>query len=343
MKIGIYTFRSEGCPQWDPDSIRSGITGSEEAVIYMAKELANLGHIVQVFADVPSGSVHAKEGANPRYVSLEAAESQQFDIAICWRWPGIGSFLKEKRLAKKVYLWPHDTLEGIASSEGFDDVLWLSEWQREQWISTVPSFARFTKIFGNGIELKQVPPLSPRENPYSCIYGSNYGRGLVFLLHIWPHLKKRFPQATLDIYYGWQHWGLLTPFEERWAREALERLPGVKEHGLVGHEELNCAYAKASFWTYPCIKPETFCITALRAQQSGAVPVILEGSALKHTVRSGYKCQKLEEYLPLLLRAMDSAEKISLKERALLGKAVEKYTWQGLALQWNALFNAKSL
>jgi glycosyltransferase involved in cell wall biosynthesis len=111
----------------------------------------------------------------------------------------------------------------------------------------------------------------------------------------------------------------------------------------VGHEELQKAYAEASFWTYPCDQAETFCITAIRAQLAGAVPVILVNSALSETVRHGYRCLKKEEYLPTLLKAMRNAEKITLEQRKEMGQFVlEEYTWDKFALSWKDIFNKPS-
>ncbi len=344
MKIGIFTYTVSGVDPWDPDSIQSGIMGSEEAVIYMSKELAAKSYQVLVIGHPPKGSSHSLPGANPRYVDQSFSLLEPLDIAIAWRSPEIGALLKERNIAKKAYLWPHDTIDHLKTvpSAGLDGVLWLSEWQRRHWIATSPAYARFTEIFGNGIDEQQFTPVEERHNPYSCIYGSNYARGLEILLSIWPTVKERFPKATLDVYYGWEHWGLLAPEKEQWMRHAIAHLPDVYDHGKVGHLELNRAYAKASFWTYPCIKPETFCITALRAQLSGAIPIILEGSALSETVQHGYKCQRPEEYLSTLLHAMEKAPTISLEERETMGDFVlRQYTWKTLAAQWSALFEMR--
>jgi len=227
--------------------------------------------------------------------------------------------------------------------QGFDDVLWISKWQRAHWTSRYPGFTKYTKIFGNGINIEQFQPVKARDNPYSCIYGSNYARGLEVLLNCWPQIKHRFPKATLDIYYGWQHWQQMTPEKEQKLRTQVEQLKafGVQEHGLVSHEELNRAYEKAAFWTYPCTMIEVFCITALRAQMAGAVPVIIEGSALPETVRHGYQCSRPEEYAATLLRALETAEKITLQEREQLGEFVrETYTWGKIARDWKNLFDA---
>ena len=164
------------------------------------------------------------------------------------------------------------------------------------------------------------------------------------MLDIWPEIKKQFPRATLDIYYGWQHWGLLTHAQERKMRSQIALLApfDVREHGLVGHEELNRAYERASFWVYPCIAPEVFCITALRAQFAGAIPVIINGTALTETVRSGYRCASPEAYPALLKSAMNNAENITLEDRQRMGQLLEQeYTWKAVADKWMHVFNAQ--
>lgn len=344
--IGIFTYRSSAVKPWDPDSIKSGITGSEEAIIYMSEQLVRLGYKVIVFGDPPENSAYVKTEANPRYVGLEFDDGTHFDVAVAWRSPDMADVLRKR--ASAVYLWPHDTFYWRLSSfqiNGFDDVFWMSQWHRKQWISVNPGFVKFNNIFGNGISPEQFKPVHERANPYSCIYGSNYARGLEILLDIWPDVKRQFPRATLDIYYGWQHWGLLTPEKEATMRKQIAELAslGVIDHGLVGHEELNRAYEQTSLWTYPCTAPETFCITALRAQMAGAVPVIIEGSALGETVRNGYKCTKQEEYLGTLLKAMQEVDKITVADRQKMGEFVLKeYTWKVLAEKWKKLFDAQA-
>ncbi len=339
--IGIITYKVPNLKPWDPDTIQRGITGSEEAVIYVSEKLAALGFKVVVFGDPPAGSVHSSTIANPRFVSLDRPYHGALDIAISWRMPHIAKELK--RRVPKVYFWPADTNDQRLPKEmieAFDGVLWNSEWQRKQWMSINPEFARFRSVFGNAINPEGFSEPEERENPYSCIYGSNYARGLEIMLDIWPAVKDRYPRATLDIYYGWQHWGCLAPDKEVKMRGQITRLKDVREHGLVGHQELNRAYGKASFWTYPCIMPETFCITALRAQMGGAIPVIIEGSALSETVRHGYRCKDQNEYLSTLLTAMGAAESISLDDRKKMREFIlQEYTWEKIAAGWHELFN----
>lgn len=348
--IAIITYHAEGLPAdqtWDPDSIKSGITGSEEAVIYMSQELRDLGYKVTVFGKPPSNSIYSQKGENPRYLDLNTFDNKKesYDIAISWRMPILAEELK--KCAKKVYFWPHDrTFPLMIAKEqirSFDDVLWVSAWQRKEWSFKNPEFSQFTKICGNGVNPNQFKRITKRKNPYACMYGSNYGQGLSVLLDIWPKVKEEFPKATLDIYYGWRHFGFLTPEQESRMKKQIVDLQslGVIDHGMVGHAELNEAYNKASFWTYPCIGTETFSITALRAQISGAIPVVIEGSALVETVGSGYKCKKVDEYCNTLFSAMRDAERIDLKTRESARDFVlEKHTWKHVALRWEEIFEA---
>lgn len=339
--IAIFTYKSPLV--WDRESVKKGITGSEEAVIYISEELAKLGYQVTVFANPPEGSKDSKPEANPRFVPIGFVDKKLYDIGLVWRMPMMAKELKGR--AKRLYLWPHDNCAEKVPQEIIDlyaGVLWLSKWQREQWSSVNEGFAKFTGIFGNGIQKEQFHEVAERENPYACIYGSNYGRGLEVLLDAWPLIKRLYPKATLDIYYGWQHWGLLTKEAEERIKKKIEMMSilDVREHGLVGHEELNRAYAKAAFWTYPCTDQETFCITALRAQAAGAIPVVIQSAALKETVKGGFKSDDVENYLSALIYAMQNAKILPIELRQYLSKTVlEEHTWSEVAKKWKGYFD----
>ena len=190
--------------------------------------------------------------------------------------------------------------------------------------------------FLNNFQLSKVAKIL-----FRGIYGSNYARGLELLIDIWPQVERCFPKATLDIYYGWETFGLLDPKKANQLRHNIGQLvyQGVSEKGRVGHEELNRAYGKASFWTYPCTQAETFCITALRAQFAGTIPVITQWAALSETVRHGYACSHHNHYLQTLLRAMEEATNIDLQKRFNMRDFIlQNYTWKTIAQKWKALF-----
>src|SRR6185437_10022328 len=103
-QIAIVTVKNPAAAPWDPDSVRKGITGSEEAVIYISEQLAQLGYQVSVYGDPPPKSVHSLPEANPRFLNLTQFDGKtKFDIAIAWRFPQLGPIFKNH--APKVYFW----------------------------------------------------------------------------------------------------------------------------------------------------------------------------------------------------------------------------------------------
>ncbi len=340
--IAIFTSIVTGMRPWDLDSVKKGVGGSEEAVIYMAKHLAQLNYKVYVIGYPPSDSPYLSSSSNPRFIDMREKNffEKPFDIGIVWRRSEMG--LEVKRLAKKIYLWPHDAVDLTFTKEqidAYDDVFWQSKWQKDYFLQKNPGFSKYSKILGNGIDPELFSPVAEKENPYSCIYGSSYDRGLEILLDAWPEIIGEFPRATLDIYYGTSYLKVGRPDLERKLRRKMSSLKGVVDRGQVGHEELNCAYAKASLWPYPCIIPEVFCITALRAQFSGVVPVVLQHYALRETVRYGYRCEDLKDFLPMFREALKNAPEISLESRKQMQAFInEEFTWKTIAQKWDRIF-----
>src|SRR5579883_500940 len=121
--IGIFEPQKPLFPTWDQDSIQTGVAGSEEAIIFISRELARLGYNVLIMGKPPKESRYSHSSANPRYVDLnEMRFTKKIDIAISWRQELIGWQLKS--VADKVYFWPHDVLyEPISSEqlEAFED------------------------------------------------------------------------------------------------------------------------------------------------------------------------------------------------------------------------------
>jgi len=339
--VCIFKAKIPEVPAWDPDSIHTGVTGSEECVIYSAEALKNLGFKVVVLNNITNPDQFSNPSANPCYAGYLRKEDF-FDVTILHDELQLAPILRPR--TKKLYFLAHNHCKRNFENkeiDAFDDILWLSSHQRTQWSSINSRLSKFTKIFGNAVNPQTFKPIQQRTNPYSCIYTSDYGRGLYILLMIWEYIKTRFPLATLDIYYGLRNWGNMPKEDEQFLRENIQRLKplGVTDHGMVGHEELAEAFSKASLWTYPCTYPETFCITAIKAQLAGAIPVIIQRDALYETVRFGFKCNRIEDYRNLLIQAMSQIETVSLDERKKMGSFVlEEFTWEKITSRWAELF-----
>jgi len=133
-----------------------------------------------------------------------------------------------------------------------------------------------------------------KRDPYKLIYTSAQDRGLELLLKLFPKIKKQIPEATLDIFYGWHTWDSVYAedlTQQEWKKNILkmQEQPGVIDHGRVTHKEIAKAYLKSSIWAYPTEFTEISCITAMKAQAAGCIPVTTTVAALDETTQHGVK------------------------------------------------------
>ena len=241
--------------------------------------------------------------------------------------------------------WPHDIATQKFNVSGLSGCFFLSEYHRNDYIRVVPEIEKIPYVIcGNGIQLEQFPKPKSYTNPYSCIYASNYSRGLNVLLHFWPEIRNKYPKATLDIYYGRQTWGTISEQNLNNMIQKIETLKvyGVTEHGKVGHQKLADAMQKTSILAYPCTtQSETFCITAVKAQAAGMIPVTTRIGALNETVHSDAPCVKIltneniGEYRDLLMSVMSRVESEESKaSRDQYIQYASKYTWDNCVSNW---------
>jgi len=372
---------------WGPWSLKEGIGGSEEAIIRLAPKLAAKGYKVVVFA-----KPGAQAGIDPETGVMwrnywECNLDDEFDIFVAWRAPFI---FEKKNKARKSYLWLHDVMEPgeftenrianftkcivlskyhrslfpmipdekiLMSGNGIDPI----EFQREEIVSAVGSAgAQESSVnydySANGYLLKRNPKI--KRDPHKIFYGSSHVRGLAYLYEIWPEVKAAVPDATLDVYYGRESYDKVhkgNPERLKWMDDMIAKgkaLEGVTEHGKVGQDEINQAIFRSGVWAYPCPFPEIYCITAIKAQSGGAVPVSTDFAALDETVQFGTKlhipndgavgradAKFLGAYRDALIDMLQHPEKQEAQRAAMMSWARTK-SWQSVAEQWRGEFEA---
>jgi len=186
---------------------------------------------------------------------------------------------------------------------------------------------------------------------HKLIYTSSPDRGLDIALFMWPEIKKAYPDATLDVYYGFDVFdkvAINNPERQEWKRGVMLMLQqdGINYHGRVGKKELVEAEKRAGILFYPTYFEEISCINAISAQSHGCVPVTMSLAALKETVRAGVlvdgdiKDKKVQEkYLKELLSLMGDEKR--WKELSEKGKKfAKKFYWNKIADIWIDVFNA---
>ena len=331
----VVFFCGKGYEEWGPHTLDKGMGGSEEAIVYLAPQLAKLGYEVTIFGEI--SQPFEKDGVEWKpwnYID----KRDEFNVLVVWRMPQfVGQFK-----AKKMFIDMHDQLPtNVVKPYKNATYLFKSQYHKDQY-QNIDNYA----IIGNGIDVSQFEPA--KKKPYSVIYPSAYYRGLETLLKFWPEVKKEVPEATLDIYYGWNSWVGLEGEDDFYKRmvkklKEMEKL-GVKEHGRVDHKTLAKKYAESKVWAYPTEFPEIWCITAVKANLAGCKPVITDVAALKETggpnadyivtdkIYSNEYAQ--EKFIKKLIKALkeehDTAEQVAW---------AKQYDWSEIAKQWKEQFD----
>lgn len=347
-KIVIYcgpTFET-----WNPDTAKtSGLGGSEEAVVYLAQELVRLGWIVEVFNNCDKPGVYA--GVEYRNF-WEHDPAVTADIFIAWR---NSEYVLRANAGARVFVWLHDrqrpeywTSERVSR---MDKAIVLSKYHRQD-LADLPE----SKIFysRNGIVPAQFAGTAAIQRDHQkCVYASSPDRGLDVLLELWPEIRKKAPDAHLHVFYGFSktydmlhkdHENMMQ-FKER-ILKALQQ-DGVHYHGKVPHHELHEHLMSAGLWLYPTHFTEISCITAMKAQAAGAVPITMTLAALDETVRHGYKIafgiqdtRARQAFVNIAVDLLTHPEKQDKVRAKMMPWALEHYAWKEVASEWDRCFKA---
>lgn len=343
----IAIFCGESWEEWADPSVISGLGGSEEAVVYLSRELVKKGYDVTVFNGCGDlEGVYNGVKYEPYY---NFNPNDKYDILIAWR----GNVFKHKELkARKRYIWKHDVPQkdqyNKETLDRFDKIIVQSEYHKSLFEDYIPD-DKFL-VGRNGINVDDFKDLKQERNPVRMIYASSYDRGIQHLLQRWPEIREEVPNAELHLFYGWDVYDQMIKkgFRSKEFKDNMVQLmsqEGIVEHGRVGHKKLNKEYQKSGVWVYPCHFEEISCIAAMKAQANGAVPVVVDYAALKETVKEGVKVHGkaddtivMDEYIKKLIDILKNENK-QADYRAKSMARKEEFSWAGVADLWISDFN----
>ena len=356
MKIVIWT--GPAWETWGPQSLKTGLGGSEIAAIHMSSELARWGHEVAVLGQV---SPCEWEGVKFHDYRMFGPGTIGCDVFISSR--TLGAVHKLKPDAKITALWCHDIHVGDdyqGLMRRYDMVLCLSEWAKKvlsNYYNDVPK-DKFV-LTRNGID----PRLflrEPKKEGCKAIYSSSPDRGLDHLLNYWPKIRAMRQDAELHVYYGFETWQAMANQRKNsydqsqidFFKSKLNQLSeqGVVSHGRVGQAELAKAYLEASLWLYPTNFLETSCLTAMEAQASGTLAITTKLAALAETVRHGIlidppnsESRYEQEFLGHVRDFLENRQPITTDQMLKAGRewALRSLSWTQVAGQWEELFEER--
>lgn len=251
--------------------------GSETAVLRLASALKKIGHRIELVT---------------RAEQLTGRSADVFVSCRDWR-----PFAAERLPGLLNYLWCHDDvdqnivkdLENKELAEKIynrcDAVIVLSHYQWQRWTAQfhLPLAKTFLSSNAVAMEHYHVDPTSLSLRPQRAFFSSVPWRGLAQLLELWPLVKGAVPDAELVICSSLRVYGMNDDAALQALYEKAQSLPGIVYRGSVSQSELREVALHSRALAYPCIFPETSCITAMEAMAAGAAVVSTSLGALPET------------------------------------------------------------
>ncbi|HUA21677.1 MAG TPA: glycosyltransferase [Bryobacteraceae bacterium] len=361
-RIDFYCGRSQ--ETWSPLSVNTGIGGSQESLMALAAALQQLGNTVRIYNTCGSA---AGEYSGVVFEDYRAfGRRTPGDVVVVWRFPWNAEAVPPDTLT---YLWMKDMIRPQAvmqAAHRYSKIFIQSRFHRRYYPDLQEDKFVYTR---NGIVLQHFDQRVERD-PYKVVYGSSYDRGLLQLLESWPRIQAKVPQAHLTVFYGFDSsrahaFQLIRPSLESYRRQnpikfwgyrrfilAALRQANAEHLGRIGHWEVARQFLSAGIWAYPTAFSETSCITAMKAQAAGAIPVVIPSGAVDETVQFGAKTstsandypdrrvppQVYEEWEALLISHLQNPAKLEQLRAEMAPAARERFAWETVARQWSAEF-----
>jgi glycosyltransferase involved in cell wall biosynthesis len=277
--------------QWNPELFKAkGFGGSEEAVLYLTRELAKLGWDVTVYNNC--GHKPLVDAGVTYRPSWDFNPRDKQDVIVLWR---TTKPLDWNLNAERIFVDLHDTAPERAFTKRhriakITGVFVKSQFHR----SFYPNIAE-DRVFviPNGIDFALLDGAEPKD-PYLLVNTSSADRSLDVLPELFQAVKHQIPQARLQWAYGWD---LFQSFNAQRAdrlgwmqrtRKAMEDA-GIETLGHLTQAEVANLYRRAAILAYPTEFAEIDCISVRKAQACGCVPVTSDFGALAESVQFGVK------------------------------------------------------
>lgn len=289
-KRKICFYLGEALESWSPESLETGIGGSETMAVLTAKEFAHRGYQVKVYAEA-NGFFD-----NVEYIHHSKFDHHEvFDIFISSRQSNI--FNIDINARKKICwvhdIWLHADNNANINQDKIDKYFVLSPWHKQFFMQhhKVPEHKIY--LTHNFIDHKRFNKKLERITG-QMIYSSSPDRGLDVLLTIFPRIKEKIPEAKLKIYYGFDNWELACKLRNDQNEinhmnniKSMLNQNGVEYYGRTGQTKLAEEFLQSSLWFYPTSFTETSCCTAMEAMCAGCPCVATNLAALSTTIGEG--------------------------------------------------------
>jgi UDP-glucose:(glucosyl)LPS alpha-1,2-glucosyltransferase len=190
----------------------------------------------------------------------------------------------------KNILWCHDLAEDPENRilengnwERFDCLVFVSVWQRDQYILNYEIPYSKCVVIENAIELKHRQRYKPTDK-VRIIYHTTPHRGLELAYPIFVNAAKQFNNIHLDVFSSFEAYGWSSrDVAYKNLFDALKSHEKITYHGYKPNNVVLEYLENSHIFLYPCIWKETSCISLIEAIRAGCLPIHPNYGALTET------------------------------------------------------------
>jgi glycosyltransferase involved in cell wall biosynthesis len=359
--------------QWNPDLFKTkGFGGSEEAVIHLAREWAELGWNVTVYNNCGHKEIKSYSGSdrgvtrgrNDRVCVTykpfwEWNYRDKQDVTILWRWV---KPVDANINTTKLFVDVHDVIpEGEFTEKRLKqiDKIFVKTQFHRSLFPNVPD--EKIAVVPNGFESYLDPSIE--KDPMLVINTSSPDRSMDVLPKLWKRVKEQVPEAKMKWAYGFDVYKASfanDPKKMKWMEDTIAEMndAGIEQLGKIPQHEVAKLYQQASFLAYPTEFAEISCISVLKAQAAKCAIVATDFGALNESVEYGYLVhsdkdkdswsrpyqfhfgledeEAQDEWVDWMVKLLEEGPRPEDYWRD-LPEWREKYRWENVASRWNEI------
>lgn len=344
--------------RWDWRNLETGIGGSETCHIEMSWRLAQRGHEVISYTNIPDDC--PREWRNTKWFHIDECDFKDDGIWVLFRCPDIADKFNTLENKELWLMMQDEDYPGGWNNERIAKLTRIIPLCQTHARNVLRNNSSIPKekiwITTNGVRIDLIREIEKNglseRNPKRLIYASSPDRGLKALLKIFKRAKEFVNDIELHIYYGFDNIDKLIAFYPHLRHfqnskdeilKAVEQ-EGVIFHGRVSQRELYEAYLQSGLWVYPTMFSETSCISCMEAQCLGAVPITNPYWALSENVHHGIFIQG-DCYNDPLVQARYVGAIVRLAKDTNLQESIRKdmlqesrfhFNWEHVVDDWEA-------
>lgn len=341
LKIDLYAQDGSPLSLVPADIYGRGVGGAELSMMTWAEGLARRGHQVRIYNNPSQPGDHDGVYYLPQSAFVPGEDR---DVFIVYRSPNPHTISAKAGI--KIH-WSTDQYTigdyGRDIVPHVDKIVCISPRHMDYYREKYNPPAGKIMYLDLGVRLGDYQA-SIEKARHRFIYCSQSERGLTIVRRVWPEIKEALPDATLVITADHRMWGSHSPNNHQYRLDFLN-CDGVVFLGSIPRRELIEHQQMAQIHLYPCIYDELFCISAAECQVAGALPITSETGALATTNEFGVIIRGnpaspawQAKYVETVLEWARDQEGLTAKAEAGMVKARERFGWEAILDQWEAVF-----